>query len=480
MISLRSLTWIAIRGGLLPHLGRVVEPQAAAAARGRRRFGDDVGDEAVELRGRDALAGAVGQLAALSAAAPATLRPAGRRAGDHRRPQPQLARDPGPGVVDVGLGHVPLVQHEQGRAAGFHRHLGDPQVLGGDPLGGVADDDRHVGALDRPFGAQLGVVVDGPGDLGAAAQAGGVDQDHPAAVDLELGVDRVAGGAGDVGDDHPVGAEEGVDERGLADVGAADHGDPDRVVVFRRAADGRRARRRSRRAGRRCRARGVAETASGSPSPSAWNSAVTLKSLGRSALLTATSTGTRRRAGSWPARRRRRAGRRGRRPPAAIASASAIARRAWRLDVAGQLGLVLEVDAAGVDQVEGDPVPLAGEPLAVAGDAGLGRGDRLAAADQAVDQGALADVGEADDGDGGQAGAHARPRSRARPTTRPTTSSRPRPGGVELDRVVGGAQGAVLALGVAGVAAALGVEDRLDVLAGLGRAAAARAPRRRR
>ena len=45
-------------------------------------------------------------------------------------------------------------------------------------------------------------------------------------------------------------------------------------------------------------------------------------------------------------------------------------------------------------------------------------------------------------------------------------------GGVELDRVLGGAQGAVLALGVAGVAAALGVEHRLEVLAGLGRAAA--------
>ena len=45
-------------------------------------------------------------------------------------------------------------------------------------------------------------------------------------------------------------------------------------------------------------------------------------------------------------------------------------------------------------------------------------------------------------------------------------------GGVELDRVVGGAQGAVLALGVAGVAAALGVEDRGGVLPGLGGAAA--------
>ena len=42
------------------------------------------------------------------------------------------------------------------------------------------------------------------------------------------------------------------------------------------------------------------------------------------------------------------------------------------LDVAGQLVLVGEVDAAGVEQLEGDSVPLAADPLAVAGDARLG------------------------------------------------------------------------------------------------------------
>ena len=41
----------------------------------------------------------------------------------------------------------------------------------------------------------------------------------------------VAGGPRLIGDDRPLGAEEGVDERGLAGVGAPDHGDPDRIVV---------------------------------------------------------------------------------------------------------------------------------------------------------------------------------------------------------------------------------------------------------
>ena len=44
------------------------------------------------------------------------------------------------------------------------------------------------------------------------------------------------------------------------------------------------------------------------------------------------------------------------------------------LHVLGQLALVGEVDAAGVEQLEGDPVPLAGNALAVAGDARARRG----------------------------------------------------------------------------------------------------------
>ncbi len=93
------------------------------------------------------------------------------------------------------------------------------------------------------------------------------------------------------------------------------------------------------------------------------------------------------------------------------------------------------------------PVPLAGEPLAVAGDARLGGGDRLAAADQAVDQGALADVWKADDGDRWQGRSRAGPVWRASSTTLLAIDllGEAETGGVELDRVAGGAQGAVLA-----------------------------------
>ena len=104
----------------------------------------------------------------------------------------------------------------------------------------------------------------------------------------------------------------------------------------------------------------LAETASGSPNPSPWNSAVTLKSLGLSALLTATTTGMLA-AAQGP-------GQLGVADPQAGAAVDDHQHRVGlgdrqprlALHVARQLGLVLEVDAAGVDEVEGDPVPLAG------------------------------------------------------------------------------------------------------------------------
>ena len=68
-------------------------------------------------------------------------------------------------------------------------------------------------------------------------------------------------------------------------------------------------------------------------------------------------------------------------------------------DRARERVLVLEVDAAGVDQREAASVPLALELLAVARDARALVDDRLAGAREAVDQRGLAHVGIADDGD---------------------------------------------------------------------------------
>src|SRR5581483_10648995 len=64
-----------------------------------------------------------------------------------------------------------------------------------------------------------------------AAEAGGVDQLERAAVALEHGVDCVAGRAGHVGDDRPLDPDQRVEERRLADVGAAEDGNTYGVVA---------------------------------------------------------------------------------------------------------------------------------------------------------------------------------------------------------------------------------------------------------
>ena len=92
-----------------------------------------------------------------------TLRPLERRDRQDLRAQADLVVDPRALVVEVGLFHrgdVPLVEDQRGRAARLHRQLGDPQVLRGDAVVGVADDQRDVGALHRPLRAQGGVVLD--------------------------------------------------------------------------------------------------------------------------------------------------------------------------------------------------------------------------------------------------------------------------------------------------------------------------------
>ena len=125
----------------------------------------------------------------------------------------------------------------------------------------VADDDGRVGALGRALGAELGVVVDAARDLAAAAQPCGVDQDdaarRPPRASVSTG-SRVVPGA--LGDDHPLRAEQGVEQRRLADVGPARGSRSGRrlgglsagAVAERRHA----ARRSPGRAGRRSRARG--------------------------------------------------------------------------------------------------------------------------------------------------------------------------------------------------------------------------------
>src|SRR3954452_23899853 len=401
---------------------RHVQHLQAVALLGRRlALLGELGEEAVELRRRDAVVHAVAEHERL-VEDPADVAARQRARGQDLRAQPQLLRDAGSLVREVVLverGDVPLVQDERGRRPLLHRELGDPQVLARDAVVRVADDERDVGALDRPLRAQRRVVLDRVLDLGLAAQAGGVDEDHPPAVDLERQVDRVAGRAGDVGDDHALGAEQAVDERRLADVRAAHDREADEVVVLlgrlllggqqlddpveevaRAEALGGRDRQRLAEA-ERVELGGGRDVGGGvglvgrddhrAAAPAAQQVGELLVARAQAA------------AGVDDEHRDLRVGER---------------RLGLLADRARDRVGIEEVHAARVDEREAPAVPLARDLVAVAGDARALVHDRGPRAGQSVDERRLADVRIADDRD-------LHPRTRA--TIRPTTSSTSRP-----------------------------------------------------
>ena len=164
-----------------------------------------------------------------------------------------------------------------------------------------------------------------------------------------------------VGDDHPLGAEEGVDQRGLAGVGAADHGDPGGVVGL--AGLG-----------------AVAEQLDHAVEQVAAAEAVAggdrhrlaeaeLVQLGGHVLVLGPVdfVGDDEDRDIGAAQRLRQLGVAGAHPGAGVDDQHhhvglGDPQPRLLLDVAGQLVVVVEVDAAGVEQLEGDPVPLAARP----------------------------------------------------------------------------------------------------------------------
>ena len=62
------------------------------------------------------------------------------------------------------------------------------------------------------------------------AQTGGVDQDDRIAAEVEMNLDRVAGGAGYGRDNCDVAAGQGIDQARLSGIGRADHGDGQAVA----------------------------------------------------------------------------------------------------------------------------------------------------------------------------------------------------------------------------------------------------------
>ncbi len=128
---------------------------------------------------------------------------------------------------------VPLVQRDHQRPTGLDGEAEQVEVVVDHAFAGVHDEDHHVGVLDRLQRLHHRELLDFLVDLAALAHAGGVDQRVLLVVALEGDVDAVAGGAGLVIDHHAVFAEHAVDQGRLAHVGPADDGDLDAVLLAR-------------------------------------------------------------------------------------------------------------------------------------------------------------------------------------------------------------------------------------------------------
>ena len=118
---------------------------------------------------------------------------------------------------------VALVDDEDHRSFGASQAVRDLVVERGDSGVGVHHEQDEIGLLHSYPCLLLDALLDVRSGL--ELQAAGVDHGEGAAGPLRGAVHAVAGGAGDIGDDRDALADEPVEERALADVGAADDRD---------------------------------------------------------------------------------------------------------------------------------------------------------------------------------------------------------------------------------------------------------------
>ena len=306
-------------------------------------------------------------------------------------------------VLQLELRDVPLREHEDGRRVRAARHVGHVQILLGDALGGVDQDERDVGAASGLERAHLAPELHLLALRAVAPQAGRVDQAVDAVAALEADVDRVARRARDLGDDRALLVAERVQERRLADVRAAEDGDADLV---RRALDVRRVQ------GAQARDDLVEQVARGDAVQRREGERLTdaqLVVLEREIVAARVVELVRdqqhRHVRAAQAVRQLQVGRAGRgRGVDEQQHEVGLADRELGLadDLALERAVVARIHPAGVDQCEERAAPLHDHALAVARHAGLGMHHRLARRRQAVDERRLAGIRLAHDRDRAQ------------------------------------------------------------------------------
>ncbi len=127
---------------------------------------------------------------------------------------------------------VPLVDDDDDGASAFVSIACDGSVAGGHTFDGIDDDERNISSFEvlarhddgQFFGHQFGLAL--------AANSSGIDEAVSLAAVLDKFIDRVARCSGNWRDDGAASPGKRVQQRGLADVGAADDGDLGKLRSF--------------------------------------------------------------------------------------------------------------------------------------------------------------------------------------------------------------------------------------------------------
>ena len=132
----------------------------------------------------------------------------------------------------VFVDRIPFVHRQHHGAAAFQRVTGDVGVLVRHALLGVEQKQDHIGRLNRLKRFDHRKLLDGFKHFAFAAQTGRVNQLEFLALALKGHADRVTRGARHVKSHQSLFAQPGVDQGGLAHIGATGHSQFDDRGVF--------------------------------------------------------------------------------------------------------------------------------------------------------------------------------------------------------------------------------------------------------
>ena len=110
------------------------------------------------------------------------------------------------------LGQIGLAQNANGMP-GISGGIHGPEVLGGQSLGAVQHQQGQICAL---CGLQCAGYADLLHRIPGVADSGGVDQAQHQPTQMNLFLHGIPGGAGNVGDNHPLVARQGVEQTGFS------------------------------------------------------------------------------------------------------------------------------------------------------------------------------------------------------------------------------------------------------------------------